>query len=85
VNDPDEFVQARALTALFSLGGGGQANAAAQIARGKLTDRKGLVRQYALSALAHLKAPDAAVQARKMLRDPDPNVREKAGKVARTR
>jgi HEAT repeat protein len=85
VNDPDQFVRARALTALFSLGGGGQSKTAAAIARGKLTDQKGLVRQYALSALARLKAPDAASTAKKMLRDPDPHVRERAAQIARSR
>jgi len=78
VNDPSPFVRARALTALGGLAGSKQAPSAIDIARTKVADREPLVRQYALSALEKLKAPDLRAQARKLLADPDANVRARA-------
>ena len=51
------------------------------LARTKLDDKDGGVRQYALSALARLHAGDYRDVAQKMLNDPAENVRLKAQKL----
>lgn len=79
--DNNPLIRARALTALFYIGGTDQAPAAADIARGRVKDESGMVRAYALSALARLGAPDTARVARRMLDDPNESVRAKARKV----
>lgn len=77
-NDAHPMMRARALTPLRYLGGTEQSAIAAEIARRKLTDSHSTVRQYALSALDGLNTSDVVEIAKKMLRDPAENVREKA-------
>jgi hypothetical protein len=78
-NNP--YIAAKALSALWYVGGTGQEERAAQIARDKLSSKHPLVRLYALSTLARLKAPDAMQIARQMFNDPDVNVRQKAERL----
>lgn len=84
-NDAHPLMRARALTALFYLGGSGNASLAGDIARRKLHDPHPIVRQYALSALDHLNAPDVLIVAQSMLSDAAENVRDKAERVIQKR
>ena len=83
-NDGDWRIRCRALTALFYVGGTAHAVTAAEIARAKLTDKEAVVRQYALSALARMRAQDARLDARRMLNDPAANVRARAQQILKT-
>jgi len=77
-NDKSTTIQIRALSALFYSADTDQADKASSIARTKLADSSGLVRQYALSALYRLKAPDTLMQAQQMRTDSQAGVRAKA-------
>lgn len=83
-NDSDWRIRVRSLTALFYVGGTNHVPAAAEIARAKLTDKEGVVRVYALSALVRMGAPDARKIATTLLKDPEESVRERAKKALAT-
>lgn len=88
---PDEFhevqtlaesstpaIRVRALTSLYFLGDSPLRQQAITLAKSKIKDPNGPVRQYALSALSRLKDPDAKTLALAMKNDPHEGVRAKA-------
>jgi hypothetical protein len=79
------YIAVKALSALWYLGGTKQEAQALQIARDKLSHKHPLVRQYALSTLSRLKAPDVMPIARQMLSDPVIDVRLKAEQILRAK
>ncbi|NLH97867.1 MAG: HEAT repeat domain-containing protein [Chthonomonadales bacterium] len=79
--DQNPFIAARALTALQSAAGSDQEKAAQDIARDKLSSDHPLVRLYALSTLAKLRASDTREYAERMLKDPNVDVRKAAERI----
>lgn len=83
--DAEPRIQMRALTALYSITNEPYKAQAISVARKRLDDKDAGVRQYALSALAHLRAGDVLEVAQKMLADPAENVRMKAQQLLASR
>jgi hypothetical protein len=80
-SDRDWNIRVGALTALADLGSSDKAGSAAGIARSRLADKEGVVRQYALRALELLRAPDLKVAAKRLENDPDAWARGKARRI----